>query len=81
MHIILKSEKLPNCKMPPKSHNIYLFYFLDFKKVKNTSVLLSINNALERNRQNALITKIFIFSNKTEQRMVAIRQDRIYLYP
>ena len=69
MHIILQSEELPNSKTPAESQNIYLFYFLD-KKVKNTSVLLSINNALERNRQNALITKIFILSNKTKQRIV-----------
>ncbi|ANS04291.1 hypothetical protein [uncultured Mediterranean phage] len=80
MHIILKSEKLPNGKMPPKSHNIYLFYFLDERK-NTASILPLINNALEHNLQNPLITKIFIFGNSEKGKRIILSSYEVeYVY-
>ena len=63
--------------MPPKSHNIYLFYFLDEHKNRTSGT----TTALERNLQNSLITKIFIFNNSKIEKRMALSLDKVeYIY-
>ena len=55
MHIFIKSNKFPFIKSY-KTHSIYLFYFHENINEDNLS--------FQRNKDNNLITKIFIFSTK-----------------
>ena len=68
MHIILKSEKLPNGEIPLENQHIYLFYFLDEHKNQTSGT----TTALERNLQNPLITQIFIFGNNEKDKQIIL---------
>ena len=77
MHIILKSEKLPNGEIPPENQHIYLFYFLDEHKNQTSGT----TTALERNLHNSLITKIFIFGNKEKDKQNILSSEKVeYIY-